>query len=70
MCWQHRVGVRVCHLALIVIYLELLVRLLREGIVRFMIKESNSACLMAFMKLIILDIEAWPKSHVVINGTY
>ena len=48
-----------------------IVRLLREGIVRFMIKESNSACLLAFMKLTLLDIEAWPKSNVtVINGSY
>ena len=37
---------------------------------RFMKKESNSACLVAFMKLTILDKEAWPKSHVtVIKGS-
>ena len=38
---------------------------------RFMIKESNSACLLAVRKLTILDIEAWPKSHVtVIKGCF
>ena len=41
-----------------------IVRMLKKGIVRFMIKESNSACLQACMYLTILDIEASLKSHV------
>ena len=35
----------------------------------FMIKESKSACLSAFMEVTILDIEAWPKSHVTVMLT-